>query len=422
VSRLACTLEVGGTSTSVTTTSGGWIISNDQTAGAVVLKSNTKLLKLNTATTPQATLTVNPSPATRGATATITINPPTGAVGFKVTEWKCQLSFRNPGATAVTSADIIRPATESASTFDQNWQGEVCAPGTAKVKFVVGASLRSSGSTAVSATVTALDPVEVTAPVPVTDRTGTTWESTLVENTVTDLVKPIARFSDTGQHKWDSSPTTPTITTIAAGPNRGCQYVTAASCTFTSTPKVNSLISNTSSTFANAQDKAYLVAPAPVRVIPRNLYTVGAGGTITEVTPGAIATHFGLTGGGSVSAHCISPAALLTSTRAHEFEAAVFSHKANCLKARRALDPVKFIEAMVKAPGATVNFNTLFSNRVTLVVNAAATHDIIDEAQTQTDHALRFIAGQEIHDVNEDATGNLIGPVWNPTTNRELTN
>src|SRR5262245_28628385 len=40
VSRLACTLEVGGASSSVTTSTGGWVISNNQATGAVVLKSN----------------------------------------------------------------------------------------------------------------------------------------------------------------------------------------------------------------------------------------------------------------------------------------------------------------------------------------------------------------------------------------------
>ena len=44
------------------------------------------------------------------------------------------------------------------------------------------------------------------------------------------------------------------------------------------------------------------------------------------------------------------------------------------------------------------------------------------ETQTQTDHVLRFVAGQEILGVNFDNAGALIGPVWNPTTKRMLAN
>lgn len=421
--NLACTLGVGASNTNVTTTRAGWIISNDQSSGAVTLSSATKLLKAAAATTPQATLTVSPSPAVRDSSVTITVGPPSGAVGFKVTEWKCQLSFTNPGNPTPVSATITRPASESPATFSQNWQGDVCAPSTARVKFVVGATVRASGNAAVSATLSAQDPEEVTAPVAVTDRTGATWQTTLTENAEGDLVRAINSFRDTGEHGWTSSFTAPTTKTISSGPHKGCVYVSAVSCTFVSTPKINTLLKNAASAFSLAQNAAYLVSPAPVRVIPSNLYTVGAGGAITETSPGAIATHFGLTGGGSTSAHCIDQASLLAGTRRHEHaDAGGLSHKGNCLKALRALDPVAFAEALVKVPGASLNFATAFSNRVTLVANAGPTHDIIDEAQTQADHVLRFVAGQEILGVNMDNTGALIGPVWNPTTNRMLGN
>ena len=421
--NLACTLGVGTTNTNVTTTRAGWIISNDQSSGAVTLSSATKLLKAAAATTPAATLAVSPSPAVRDSKVTVTITPPASAVGFKVTEWKCQLSFTNPGSSTPISATITRPATESPATFNQSWEGDAAAPSTARVKFVVGATVRASGNSSVSATLSADNPAEVTAAVAVTDRTGTSWTTTLTENSEADLVKAISTFHDLGKHEWNSSFTAPTTKTVGSGPHKGCVYVSAASCTFVSTPKINTLLKDATSAFSLAQNTAYLTSPAPVRAIPSNLYTVGAGGAITETTPGAIANHFGLTNGGQVTAHCIDQVRLLAGTRRHEStDTGGLSHKGNCLKAFRALEPVAFIEAMVKVPGGTVDFTTAFRNRVTQVANAGPTHDIIDEAQTRADGVLRFVAGQEILGVNMDNSNALIGPVWNPTTKRMLGN
>jgi hypothetical protein len=355
---------------------------------------------------------------------TVTITPPTGAVGFKVTEWKCQLSFTNPGNSTPISATITRPATESPATFNQSWEGDAAAPSTARVKFVVGATVRASGNSAVAATLTAQDPVEVTTAVAVTERTGSSWQTTLTENSETDLVKAISTFHDLGKHEWTSSfSNSPTTKTVSSGPHKGCVYVTAVNCTFVSTPKINKLLKDASSTFSLAQNAAYLTSPAPVRVIPTNLYTVGAGGAITETSPGAIATFFNLPNGGQTTGHCIDQPRLLAGTRRHESaDPGGLSHKGNCLKALRALEPVVFIEALVKVPGATINFATAFTNRVTQVANAGPTHDIIDETQTAADGVLRFVAGQEILGVNMDNSGALIGPVWNPTTNRMLGN
>jgi hypothetical protein len=86
----------------------------------------------------------------------------------------------------------------------------------------------------------------------------------------------------------------------------------------------------------------------------------------------------------------------------------------------RALDPIKFAEALVKLPSDTLDFRQQVQDRIDLVLSAADTHDIIDQAQTAIDHALAFVAGQTILDVNVDNSGNTIGPVWNPTTNSEL--
>jgi hypothetical protein len=425
---LACVLKIGGVDTNITTTAAGWIMSNNISAGEVMVRCNTALLKPAAAANPAATLAIAPnSPVTRGTNATITVTPPAGAAGFKVTEWKYDISHTNPGPAATAraaTATVTRPATESAGTFDQNWQGVICASGTVKTKFVVGAVVRASGDAAVSATLQAVDPVEVTLAVNVTARTGAAWTTTLTEKPVEDLVRPINSFQDTGQHDWDlTSPPLPNATSVADGPNRGCQFLASAAATFTSTPRINKLLSDPTSTFSQAQDKARLTAPAPLRVIPRNLYTVGAGGAITETPPGSIATHFSIQSQFNFTPHMIDQPRLLAGTRRHEFEDPLpgqKSHKGNCLKALRALEPVQFAEALVKVPNAQLNFSQLFHARLNMVANVAATHDIVDEAQTRTDHQVRFTTGQAILGVNVDSNGNLIAPVWNPTTNQML--
>jgi hypothetical protein len=422
---LACALKIGATSTNVSTTAAGWIMSNNKSAGEVMVRCDTRLLKTAAAATPAVTLAIAPTAPVRGSSATITATAPAGTAGFKVTEWKYDISHTNPATTTALTASVTRPATESPTTFDQNWQGDLCASGTVRMKFVTGAVVRASGDASVNATLTALDPVEVTLAVTVDPRTGPTWVTGLTEKPVGALVRPINSFHDTGQHEWTSgawavsAPRTP-----ATGPNRGCQFLTSASVSFTSEPKINTLLSDAASAFSLAQDKAYLTSPTPVRVIPSHLYTKGAGGAITETSPGAVGAHFGITGSYMMSAHCIDQPTLLAGTRRHESEdppPPAKSHKGNCLKALRALEPVKFAEALVKLPGgAALNFGQLFQDRLNLVAGVAATHDIVDEAQTRTDHAIRLIAGQAILGVNLNSSGALVGPAWNPTTNSEL--
>jgi len=268
--------------------------------------------------------------------------------------------------------------------------------------------------------------LEVTLDITVAARAGGNWVSGLTEDPVGGLTRAISSFHDTGEHNWTSGPfTLSTPRTVAIGPNRGCQLLTSVAVTFRSTPKINSLLSNATSAFSIAQDKAYLTSPAPVRVIPRNLYTVGAGGTISETTPGAVGSYFNIAPGVRymMSPHCIDQTKLLSGTRRHEFEDPApgeRSHKGNCLKALRALDPIKFAEGLVRLPGTALDFRSQIQARISAVMSVAATHDIVDEAQTQTDHIVRFVAGQQILGVNLDNAGNLIGPVWNPTTNTQL--
>ena len=82
-------------------------------------------------------------------------------------------------------------------------------------------------------------------------------------------------------------------------------------------------------------------------------------------------------------------------------------------------------------PGVALNLAGLFQARINLVAGigannrvdpngVAATHNIIDEAQTRTDNALRFVSAATIFDVNADNSGALIGPAWNPSTNAQL--
>ena len=424
--NLACVLKIGGVETNTSTSAAGWIMSNNRSAGEVMVRSNTALLKTAAATTPAVTLAIAPTSPVRGSSATITATPPAGTAGFKITEWKYDISHTNPATTTALTATVTRPATESPATFDQNWQGDLCASGTVRMKFGTGAVVRAAGDASINVTLTALDPVEVTLQVTVAARTGASWVSGLTEDPVGDLVSPINSFQDTGRHSWTPSAaavSTPPQTP-ATGPNRGCQFLTSATVMFTSTPRINTLLSNAASAFSLAQDKAYLMSPAPVRVIPSNLYTKGAGGAITETPPGAVGAHFSITGQYMMSPHMIDQPTLLAGTRRHESEdppPAAKSHKGNCLRARRALDPVKFAEALVKLPGgAALNFGQLFQNRIALVISAAATHDIVDEAQTEANNALRFVAGQTIIGVNSNSSGNLVAPVWNPTANQML--
>jgi hypothetical protein len=195
---------------------------------------------------------------------------------------------------------------------------------------------------------------------------------------------------------------------------------------FTSTPEINAALNDSTSAFSLAQGVAYLTSPRPVRVIPSKLYTVspGGGGAFTENTPGAIAKNFGITGDWkSDSGQCIDQPALLAGTRRHESEAPDGkSHKGNCLKALRALDPVKFAEALVKLPAGTLNFQHKIHNRAQLVVTAAKTHDIVDENQTRDSNVLVFVPGATIFPVNADDNGAIIGSIWNPTTSTVLGN
>jgi hypothetical protein len=132
---LACRLTIGTTTTAVTTSATGWIISNDQSSGAATLAAPTKLLRLATGTAPSATVD-------RGDNGRINITVPASTVNLHVTDWRYAISHTNPNGAAI-NATIIRPATEAAATVDQSWEGVLCASGTVTARFVTGVTLRA---------------------------------------------------------------------------------------------------------------------------------------------------------------------------------------------------------------------------------------------------------------------------------------
>lgn len=428
---LKCTVTVGSsTPTTITTDKQGLLVSSDQSAGAVTIEVPGKLIKLSSNATPTATLDVTPKPPVRGSTATISITPPTGAIGFKVTEWSYNISHTNPGSSSASTATVTRPASESASTFSQQWQGTMCASGKAIAKFIVGETVRASGNTAVNVTVTALDPVQASLDIAVSSRTG--FEAGLTENQEQTITKAINGLSENlGQHKWSLGQAGwkhKESSAITSGPNNGCVFVASFTGTFSSTPGINSDLTNATSKFSLAQDKAYLIEVNgnrlnPAKVIPRNLYDVGKQGAITIKDTKAFSAALNIQPGETFNntAHCITQAALLVGTRRHESGDPDRSHKANCLKALRALNPGVFAEALVRLPGEKLDFQQTIDTRVTIVNDtASSTHQVVDEAKSKSSQSLVFVAGKSIPDVNMDAKDQLIGPAWDPGVNKEL--
>lgn len=423
---LACTLTIGTASSSVTSSRSGFIWSNDHTVGAVTLKSDTRMLLASGSTAPAVSITGPTGNITRGDTKRFTVTAPAGVTGVHVTRWRYVLSHRNPGATAALTATIDRPATEDAANADSFWEGVMCASGNLSINFVAPATVRIAGGTSVAARVSVSNPAITSLDVTVVPRG---WTTPLTENTETTFTRGIGVFQDLGEHLWSPAnkqvPVNPAP--VSRGPNNNCRFV--ASITglgLISSPRVNADLLNASSTFATAQGTARLLAPPALRgrVIPRQFYSTNAAGVVTITKSAALLAHLGLTSGNGVSLlpkECISTSDLLQHVREHEHtHPSHLSHKSNCKKALRALEPAVFIEAFVDAPGGTINFDDAFGNRFQEVLNAGANHKIVDETATKTAGALRFVSGQSIPDVNLDSGGNS-RPVWNPASNSPLT-
>ena len=413
---LACSLTVGTNKTSVTTTPGGWVTSNDTSSGVVTLSSATKLIKVKGAADPAVTLTF-PAKITRGDNVKFTVNPPATLVDFKVTEWVYVASHSNPGAKTAATATIKRPATETTATFNQFWEGIMCASGSLSAHFVCGASLRTSGSSAVAAEVTASAPLIQAADISVEARA---WTTDLVKNAEAPLNKAIASAHDTGEHKWNMSDPLLTPKTVASGPNRGATFAESATVKFTSSPFINANLTNAASAFSLAQGSAHLTTPR-VATIPAKFCGPGTNGGITVTDQPGLIAHFSLTGAFTFL-DGITHAQLLAGTKRHEYDhPKEMSHKGNCLKALRALEPRTFIEPHVGLPGgAPVNLTNLFKARTDAVFSVAPTHNIVDESDTKTAGAIRFTKGASIPVINADTGGTVIGTVWNPATNQPL--
>ncbi len=420
VPALACRLTIGTTTTSVTTGSTGWILSNDQSSGAITLSTANRLLRLSTGTAPAATLAVATSPVTRGSTARINISVPSGVVNLHVTDWRYAISDTNPDSHAVTGT-VIRPATEAAGTFDQFWEGVMCASGTVTALFVTGVTLRSAGAASVLAPVVAMDPQTATLAITVNART---WTTTLTQSPESTFTRAITTFHDTGHHNWDSAGFAVTPSTVSAGPNRGCHFAASTAGSFTSAPGINADVVNLASTFQSAQGSVRVLAPPSVRgrTLAPPLVTI-TGGSFTIPNSAAVATALGLTAAQipQFSATlCISAADLLAGTRGHEHLGPI-SHKQNCLRALSALDPAAFIEGFIQGPTApAINFTNLFNGRVTQVASVAPTHNEVDQAATRSAGALRFVSGSHLPVVNLSSGGTVL-TVWNPATNSPLT-
>ena len=116
--RIACTLAIGGINISLTSGPTGWILSDDQSPGAMTLFTANRLLRNSSGPVPSVTLSLVSAPMVRRATAHINVTAPAGAVNFRVTEWSYALSHVNPNGRTV-SATITRPASEASSTFHQ---------------------------------------------------------------------------------------------------------------------------------------------------------------------------------------------------------------------------------------------------------------------------------------------------------------
>ncbi len=423
-SRLACTLAIGATNISVTSGSTGWILSNDQTPGTMTLFAANHLLRTSSAPVPSVTLSLAYTPVVRGATARINVVAPAGAVNFRVTEWRYALSHVNPGGRTVT-ATIARPASESNTTFHQFWEGTMCASGEVRARFVTGCVLRFAGATRVSETVVSMDPQTATLAVTVEARP---WRTTLTELPEGVFTAPINRFEDTGRHDWTPASGRADPTSVTSGPNRGCRFIESTTgLAFVSDPRINADVLNLTSPFQSAQGRVYVESPSAVRgqVVPPSLYTVAASGAVHVPDRARLAAYLGVANLAllSVTDECISPADLLANVRTHEYTGPI-SHKENCLRALRALEPAVFTEALVDPPGGgTLNFRALLNNRIREVAGARLSeeeaHKEVDESATRSAGALRWTSS-EIPDV--DLVGGVHRTVWNPAANRRLTN
>ena len=220
IAALACTLVVGGNRSPLRTSGTGWLVSNDRTAGAVSVISDTAVLSAAaTATAP--TLSVDPAAPVRGAAAAIRLQAPAGGCGAKVVSWQYEIAHTNPGKSE-SRATVIRPGSEDPASLDSEWRGVLCASGLARVRCTLGVQVRADGAAPVQTTVRALALLEATLAVNVQARTGPTWQARLRQDQEQALQRAINTFHDLGEHSFapEGGGQLTTSPPINTGPNR----------------------------------------------------------------------------------------------------------------------------------------------------------------------------------------------------------
>lgn len=213
------------------------------------------------------------------------------------------------------------------------------------------------------------------------------------------------------------------------GPNQGIFYLTnITGLDASGTPYINDNVRNLAGNFMQAQDgrtEVYLIDhPNPgVRTLVDNIHITSINGN-TVTFADTFDNAYGIAPGQQYDYRVvrrITAQQLLDNTRAHESGGAIHSHQANFSKLVRALDPKKYAEQLVLPPG-TANpgnqFVARIEQRTVMILNAVPSHQIVDEAQSQIQQVVVFVPQSRMHGCNEDnATGNLLGDVWDITTN-----
>jgi hypothetical protein len=105
---------------------------------------------------------------------------------------------------------------------------------------------------------------------------------------------------------------------------------------------------------------------------------------------------------------------LLKYTQRHEYAGKKHSHRANLIKANKALDPRAYAESLISRPKKRLNLRRLFSNRLKLVQLAGRTHNLVHEQSTKREGNLKFEGTVDMHDINEDDNGVEVGKIWDP--------
>lgn len=407
---------------------------------------------------PTGTVTLSPDTLTRGDTLTATFNfdTSTGAVA-NVTAW----TYTAGGDT------VTRPTTEA--TFQTEWQGVMALSGTLGVAYE---ATPAGGSAATP------DPISESVTVEDRTGTKWLASPTLAAaGEFGGQSSPPQRFNQLGHHDTSIDNATPTVTPIASGPNSGFSYVSDLTAgTYTSTPTIHPDVTTATSAFyifhQDASRLYFVPASGTKALIPlseysnldmsppltfdvpdwevfykaHDFFTVRATSGTAAVTVAeawwgldgnasdasieitdepALRTALGIpaTDGYSISFapngtwegyELLPSASIEAGTRGHEYSWTTQSHRANFEKMLRALNPQRKIEAKVRTPSVSVNFNRLLRTWRTQIL--APNHEIVDEDLSAENERFEAVPGETMFGVNQDeTTGERLGMVWNIT-------